>query len=127
MALKFINRSENDHGISLSFEGSAAELASAAGDFFASRKYKLKSGSPESGVYERGNYVLRLLFGAFVAYYKFNVSINSSAGTSTLLLSKAHSGFSGGVIGMAKLKKEFKMVADGLERADSALGIYANN
>ena len=125
MALQFISREDSNHGIALTFHGTVSELATITGDYMASKNYHLKKGTPEAAVYERGNYIVRLLLGAFVAYYKFNINITSEGGTAKLLLSKAHSGFSGGVIGMAKLSKEYKLLAEGLEKADSALGIYA--
>ncbi len=107
------------------YEGNSAELAALVGDFFATRKYKLKKGTPEEALYERGNYIVRILFGAFVPYYKFNVAIQQEGSNARLTLSKAHSGFSGGAIGVVKLKKEYKKIADGLENADSALGVFA--
>jgi hypothetical protein len=125
MALRFINSTENAGTIVLTFEGSAGELAKITNEFFAARNYKLKKGTPENAVYERGNYVVRILLGAFVPYYKFNLVVAQEGSNATLGLSKAHSGFSGGVIGMAKLKKEYKRIAEGLENADSALGVYA--
>ena len=126
MALKFIERIENNSGnIVLVFEGGSKELEQNVNNFFLARKYKLKSGENNNAVYEKGNYVMRILFGAFVAYYKFSVIIKQEENRLMLHLLKAHSGFSGGAIGVAKLKKEYHKIAAALENADSALGIYA--
>jgi hypothetical protein len=127
MALKYISSTEKGKETTISFEGNAAELAAVAGDYFASRKYKLKKGTPEEAVYERGTYIVRILFGAFVPYYKFNVLVSGGNGNASVTISKAHSGFSGGVIGMAKLNKELKRVIQDLEKADSSLGIFSAN
>ena len=125
MSLKFINREEGKGNIVLTFEGPAAELAQNANDFFLNNKYKLKKGSIENAVYERGNYIARVLLGAFIVYYKFNVIVEQEGNKAILTLSKAHSGMSGGVIGVVKLKKEFKKITDALEKADSTLGAFA--
>ena len=127
MALKFINTIQNnDSNATLVFEGEASQLAKNINDFFISRNYKLKSGTLNNAVYEKGNYVARILLGAFIKYYKFNVVIKTDENNRLLVhFLKGHSGFSGGLIGIAKLKKEFKLILEALEKADDALGIYA--
>lgn len=128
MALKFIKSTLNADSANLLFEGDINILKKNINDFFVSQKYKLKSGTLENAVYERGNYVARILLGAFIAYYKFNVIIKPDIENKLLVyLVKGHSGFSGGLIGMAKLKKEFKRIAEGLEKIDSPLGAFAAN
>ena len=126
MELKFINRETVDGRIILSFSGGSAEsLSEKAHDFFTSHKYKLKSGLPGNGVYEYGNYVLRLLFGAFVRYFKFNVDVTRrDEHTLALRVEKGHSGFSGGVIGIMKLNKELKNLGAALEQLDQNLGAF---
>jgi hypothetical protein len=127
LALKFINTIQNTDGkVTLVFEGDINELSKNINDFFLFRKYKLKSGTLSNAIYEKGSYVARILFGAFVKYYKFNIIIQEEDEKKLLVhLLKGHSGFSGGLIGIAKLKKEFKLIIEALEKADSALGIYA--
>lgn len=127
MSLKFISSNKtNDTVVTLVFEGNADELAKNINDFFVARKYKLKQGTLDNAVYERGNYVMRILFGAFVAYYKFNVIIKKDENNKVIVnFLKAHSGIAGGLIGIAKLKKEFNLMAEGLEKADSPLGVFA--
>ncbi len=129
MALKYISRTEQSGGgLLFLFEGNIDELAKNVNDFFLARKYKLKSGNLINAVYEKGNYVLRVLFGVFVTYYKFNVVMKQEeANKVSLYFLKGHSGASGGLIGMAKLKKEYKLIADSLENIDSVLGAYTSH
>lgn len=127
MALKFVEKIVSKENITFLFEGSINELEKNVNDFFLMRKYKLKKGTTlRNAAYEKGNYTLRILFGVFVKYFKFNVFIKPVADDKLkLILVKGHSGFSGGLIGMSQLKKEYNFIADSLQNIDSALGIYA--
>jgi hypothetical protein len=80
-------------------------------------KYKLEKGTLQDAVYGRGNAVLRVLLGAFVPRYKFNVNITDAGGKVQLKLSKGMSGASGGVIGSSKMKKETTRLIDKIKAA----------
>ncbi len=79
-----------------------------ADNILAEAGYTLKKEDWNGNVYSKGNRVLRLLFGAFVKYNKVTVTVSSNNENTTLVLSNESSGFSGGVIGMAQVNKEFK-------------------
>lgn len=75
--------------------------------------YKLISGMPGNGTYEKGDRTMRLLFGAFVKYSKLDSkTYQGEDGVSRLAINRATSGMSGGLIGMGQVKKEMQKVAD---------------
>lgn len=76
--------------------------------------YVVKSSDWQQTVYTKGNRILRLLLGAFVKYNKLNVSFSNNENKTTAVVSGSSSGFSGGVIGMAQVNKEFKKVIETL-------------
>ncbi len=84
------------------------ELANAVSKVMIDRGYKLIDGNIANGVYEKGNRTLRLLFGAFSKYYKFNISIQEMK----VKFSSGSSGFSGGVIGIGQIRKETGEISD---------------
>ncbi len=127
MEYKFISKEVISGRVILLFEQASVEgLSEKAHDFFINNKYKLKQGGfPGNGVYEHGNYILRLLFGAFVRYFKFNVEVNRhDERTIAVKVEKGHSGFSGGVIGMVKLNKELKKLGTAMEQLGENLGSF---
>jgi hypothetical protein len=124
MGNQFISKQIADSVATLTFSGSPADLANKVHEFFISRNYKLKSGSPESGLYEYGNYLMRILFGAFVKYFKFQTFVIPQGEQTVIRVQKGHSGMSGGVIGMAKLNKELKRIAEAMEGLGHDLGMY---
>jgi hypothetical protein len=98
MGNEFISKQIVNGMATLTFSGSPNDLANKVHEFFISRNYKLKSGSPESGFYEHGNYVMRILFGAFVKYFKFQAFVIPQGGQTVIQVQKGHSGMSGGVM-----------------------------
>jgi hypothetical protein len=86
---------------------SQAELDNKLNLFFSSMGYTLKKAEGETRTYEKGNRVLRILFGAFVKYHKQSVTIRQQGDLISLLLQRDSTGMSGGLIGMNQVKKEF--------------------
>lgn len=122
---KFVSRQTANGTTTLIYTGNAASMAGKVNEFFTSRNYKLKSGSPENGVYEYGNYTMRILFGAFVKYFKLNTMVSQSGENVTVSVQKGHSGMSGGLVGMAKLNKELKRIGEAMEGLGENLGMYS--
>ncbi|HEX2899110.1 MAG TPA: hypothetical protein VHS96_05245 [Bacteroidia bacterium] len=93
---------------------STEDLARILDQKLAAAGYSLKEGKPGDGVYERGSRLMRILFGAFVKYFKFGVRIaDAGNGTLKVRVDKQTSGMSGGLIGMGQVKTEVKrLVAD---------------
>jgi hypothetical protein len=125
MEHKFISRQTADGKATILYTGSAAELALKVNEFFTSRNYTLKSGSPENGVYEYGNYTMRILFGAFVKYFKFNTTVVQAGENVTITVQKGHSGMSGGLPGIIKLNNELKRIGEAMEQLGENLGMYS--
>lgn len=80
--------------------------------FFTSEGYKLKSSEGDIRKYEKGNRVMRILFGAFVKYHKQSVTLTRTGDSFSMTLQKESTGVSGGLIGMNQVKKEFARLAE---------------
>ncbi|NJO88100.1 MAG: hypothetical protein HC831_03400 [Chloroflexia bacterium] len=77
-----------------------------------SNGYKLVEGRGTNAVYEKGNRTMRLLFGAFVKYYKFMVQMQEVNSAIDLRITKHSSGMSGGLIGVSQVKKELARLGE---------------
>jgi hypothetical protein len=88
--------------------GNDEELASAVKIIMLNKGYQLVEGSINNGAYEKGNRVMRLLFGAMVKYYKFNIVVAENK----VKLSSGSSGFSGGLIGVNQMQKETSQISE---------------
>ena len=78
--------------------------------------YKLKDGQFGNATYVKGNRALRILFGAFVKYYKFNIMTSSNSSDELKVeVEKESSGMSGGLIGVSQVKNELKRLAQILQ------------
>jgi len=73
---------------------------------FIASGYRLIIGEKGNGTYEKGNKTMRILFGAFVKYFKFQVLTYVDGPNFKVQVIKGSSGMSGGVIGMNQVKKE---------------------
>jgi len=80
--------------------------------FFTSEGYQVLSDKPEGKKYKKGNKVLRYILGAFVKYHQVFVAIKNEQDLFSVKLQKDSSGFSGGVIGMNQVKKEFARLTE---------------
>ena len=84
---------------------------------FASWGYKVESGSPGNASYEKGNRVMRILFGAFVKYFKFTVVVSeNNDGIIKVGVQKTTSGMSGRLIGLKQVSDELIRVAEELKK-----------
>ncbi len=81
-------------------------------DRLISAGYSIKEGIPGNGTYSKGNRTMRLIFGAFVKYFKLRIFTNQTEqGTVRAEFRKATSGMSGGLIGMNQVKKELNYLS----------------
>jgi hypothetical protein len=113
----FVNTELNDGATVLNvYSGiTAEELASQVNKKLIASGYSLSQGNPSDAIYEKGNRVMRLLFGAFVKYFKFGVRIEDAGdGTFKVRVHKLTSGMSGGLIGIGQVKTELKRLAQEL-------------
>ncbi len=102
----------NDGCVLYFTEASVEEIAKKINDLFIREGYKLEEGTFQNAVYGIGNAVMRVLFGAFVKRYKFKIAVTLRNDLVTVEFNKGMSGFSGGVIGMSKMKKELERVTE---------------
>jgi hypothetical protein len=94
---------------------SAEDLAMKVSQKLTAFGYSIKEGRPGDAVYEKGNRWLRILFGAFVKYFKFGVRVEDGGnGSLKVRVHKLTSGMSGGLIGMGQVKNELKRLAGDL-------------
>jgi len=84
-----------------------AEMTEKINHYFAIQGYKVTDQQFGNLVLEKGNRVMRILFGAFVSYYKFSVTTAQTAENElTVNVFQQSSGMSGGLIGMKQIKTE---------------------
>lgn len=79
--------------------------------------YKKLDSTAEKITFSRGNRVLRILFGAFVKYFKFSFrfSMDQELDGVKVHVVKDTSGMSGGIVGVSQVKKELKRIAQQLQ------------
>ena len=81
--------------------------------FFASENLQLKSYSPDEKTFQRGNKVMRVLFGVFVKYFKITVSIRQEKELYAVRLQRdMNLALSGGLAGVNASRKEFTRITD---------------
>jgi hypothetical protein len=78
--------------------------------------YRMTDGKLGNATYVKGNRTLRILFGAFVKYFKFIVvSTSNNSDEVKVEVKRATSGMSGGLIGVGQVKNELKRLAQVLQ------------
>ncbi len=88
----------------------ATTVAAWLHEFFCAKGYRLEMGTPHSGVYGVGNDTVRILLGALVRRYKFQVDVGIDAGGVWIRVTKGMSGAMGGLIGYMAMKRETKRI-----------------
>lgn len=92
-----------------SFEGTTEEaIASKVNNLFTKDGYTLEEGTQLKGKYGKGSKVMRILLGAFVKRFAWEVTISTQGGLTTATLYKETKGYAGGAIGVNQVNKEFK-------------------
>ncbi|MBT3318967.1 MAG: hypothetical protein HN389_04255 [Clostridia bacterium] len=80
-------------------------------NMFIAEHYALEEGTKIDGIYGIGNAAGRFWGGGFVTRNKFSIKIFTTPDDGTLIhFDKAMSGMGGGIMGMAKMNKEFDRV-----------------
>lgn len=84
-------------------------------DFFFKRGYKHTEGVLGNVTYEKGDRTMRILFGAFIKYFKYKIMTDELRdGEIGLRVIRATSGFSGGLIGRDQVTQEMIDIKAGL-------------
>ncbi|MGB4775740.1 MAG: hypothetical protein WBP45_11240 [Daejeonella sp.] len=85
------------------------ELIKKVHDILILSGYTPTEGQAGNAIYTKGSRTMRLLFGAFVKYFKFFISIYEEEDKNLkVTVTKQTSGMSGGLIGMNQVKNELK-------------------
>ncbi|RMA58625.1 hypothetical protein [Ulvibacter antarcticus] len=88
---------------------SSEELAIKVDELLTNQGYKLESGSMGDGVYFKGDKTMRILFGAFVKYFKIRFVVAKRADNNCSLdMRDATPELSGGLMGIRQAKKEME-------------------
>ena len=90
----------------------AEELDNKLNLFFTSEGYTLLKEKSGEKVFKKGNKVLRYILGALVTYHQVLVATKSSGDMFSVMVQRDSSGFSGGVVGMNQVKKEFARLTE---------------
>jgi len=81
--------------------------------FFSSERFSQKSDTPSGKVFQRGNKVLRILFGVFVKYFRVTVSVKSEEHLfSVRVVRDMNLALSGGLMGFAASRYEFNRLME---------------
>jgi hypothetical protein len=105
-----------DKGAEMVFRSSNSDyVASRIRSFFEGNGFKLEKGDPTNGTYGSGSSVGRVAAGGFAGRSKFDVRISSSDTEVHASVASAMSGFSGGVIGVVKERKQRAKVIENLK------------
>jgi len=87
------------------------EVSETIYSMFLQEQYALEEGSKIDGIYGIGSAAGRFLAGGFTKRNKFSIKIFTTPDGGTLVhFDKAMSGMGGGIIGIAKMNKEFDRV-----------------
>lgn len=89
------------------------ELENKLNLFFASENLPLKSEKLDEKIYQRGNKVLRVLFGVFVKYFKLVVTVKQQDELFSIRIFRdMNLILSGGLIGIKKSRAEFNRISE---------------
>jgi hypothetical protein len=89
-------------------------LADKVDRFFTAEGYRFEEGSPTSAVYGRGDVAMRYLAGGLSKRYRFRVRVFQEGRYVRLILSRAMSGWSGGVLGVRAMKSETNRISEAI-------------
>jgi hypothetical protein len=114
--IAMVGSAEAKDARTMEFSGAGAEeIADKVALFMAERGYRLESGDKLQGVYGRGSAAWGAMLGPLVRRVKFNVTVGKKKEHVAVVIAKGMTGFSGGALGAARLKREFQTLAAGLQ------------
>ena len=91
-------------------------LAEKLQKFLLGKGYKLESGTTKDGIYGKGSKIGRILLGAFVKRFAWNITIEHKNEMASLTLFKQAKGYAGGLIGVNQVNKEFNVIVNSLKQ-----------
>lgn len=112
-----IDNRADKNGLYLTISNTNAEAVSGqVNQLLTQRGYRIEAGAPNNGIYGKGNKTMRILFGAFVKRYAFDVRVKDEAGGTLLHFVKNEKRMVGGAIGMNQVTKESNQIRDQLRQ-----------
>lgn len=115
MAYYTSTKEESNQGFTHVYSGvSESELSQLVEENLMARGYQRNDGEAGNGTYSKGSRTMRILFGAFVKYYKWRLYTDGSGEETKVTLDRATSGMSGGAIGVKQVKTELKQLSEQL-------------
>jgi hypothetical protein len=106
---------EKNHSI-YHFTGMDKEvLADKVQQYLAGKGYKLEEGTKFMGKYGKGSKVGRILFGAFVKRFCWEIRVEQTKDWSRLMLIKDAKGYAGGVIGVNQVNNEYGLLSNSIK------------
>lgn len=98
------------------FKGMDKEtLADKVQQYLSGKGYKLEEGTKFTGKYGKGSKVGRILLGAFVKRFCWDIRVEQSGDTSRLALIKEAKGYAGGIIGVNQVNSEYATLTQSLK------------
>ena len=113
-----VKTTETKDSITLVFSGGTVDdIADKTALFLGGRGYHLESGTKTQGEYGKGSAGGRLLLGPLSKRAKFNITIAKDDANVAVVIAKAMSGLSGGLLAMSQISKELGSLSAGLQSA----------
>ena len=114
--IAMVGSTEGKESRTMEFSGGSLEgIADKVALFMTERGYRLESGDKLQGVYGRGSAAWGAMLGPLVRRAKFNVTVGKKGENVAVVVAKGMSGFGGGGLGAARVKKEFQSLASSLQ------------
>lgn len=114
--IAMVGSAETKESRTMEFSGASLdEIADKVALFMTERGYRLESGDKLQGVYGRGSAAWGAMLGPLVRRAKFNVAVGKKGENVAVVVAKGLTGFGGGALGAAKVKKEFQSLASDLQ------------
>lgn len=95
-------------------KGSVANVQNLVQTAFSASGFTVKWAGPTKGKAEKGSKGANLMLGALAQYYGVDFEVFPAKDMATLRLEKSNTGLAGGILGMAKVNKQFDRLADTL-------------
>jgi len=90
-------------------------LADKVQQYLLGKGYKLEEGTKFSGKYGKGSKIGRILLGAFIKRFCWEIRVEQSGQKARLMLIKDAKGYVGGVIGVNQVNNEFSLLSQSIK------------
>lgn len=90
-------------------------LADKVGEYLTGKGYRLEEGTKFMGKYGKGSKIGRILLGAFIKRFCWEIRVEQVDNVSRLVLIKDAKGVAGGIIGVNQVNNEYKTLTESLK------------